>query len=74
MAVARPDGTIKTICALEDGASVSRYFERFVTGEKRVGLNGKHVSDVEPGPNTAVEVDLEGEETQGNKRVVDQTA
>lgn len=74
MVVAKPDGKIGTICALEDGANVSRYFERFVTGEKRVGLNGKHVSDVEPGPNTAGEVDLEGEETRGKKRVVYQMA
>ena len=74
MVVARPDGKIGTICALEDGASVSRYSERFVTDEKRVGLNGKHVSDVEPGPNTAGEVDLEREKTRGNKRVVYQTA
>lgn len=72
--VTRPDGTIGTICALEDGARVSGYFEKFVAIEKIVGLEGKHASDVEPGPKTAGEVDLEGEEAQGNKREVYQTA
>ena len=71
--VARPDGTIGIICALEDGASVTRYFERFVAVEKKVVLDGKHTSDAEPGPKTAGEVDLEGEEAQENKRVVYET-
>lgn len=68
--VARPDGTIGIICALEDGAGVSRYFERFVAVEKEIGLNGKHGSDVEPDSQAAGEVDLEGEETQENMREV----
>lgn len=72
--IARPDGTIGTLCALEDGASVSRYFERFMAVEKRVGLNGNHASDVERGSLAAGEVDLEGEETRENKREVYQKA
>lgn len=68
--VARPDGTIGIICALEDGAGVSRYFERFMAVEKEIGLNGKHGSDVEPDSQAAGEVDLEGEETQENMREV----
>ena len=72
--VARPDGTVGTICALEDGANVSRYFERFVAVEKRVGLDSKQVSDVGPSSTTAGEVDLEMEGAQDIKRVVHETA
>lgn len=72
--VARPDGTIGTVCAFGDGASLSRYFERFVAVEKRVGLHSQQKSDCEPKSKTG-EIDLEREEgSQKDKRVVYETA
>ncbi len=73
--VARPDGTIGTVCALGDGASVSSYFERFITIEKKASLDGQPKSDTGPISKTAGEVDLEGEEgSRRDKRVVFETA
>lgn len=71
--VTRPDGTIGTICALENGASLSRYFERFVNVAKRVGLDGQQRGKSEPDSKTG-EVDLERDEgSQRDKRVVYET-
>lgn len=72
--VARPDGTIGTVCAFGDGASLSRYFERFVAVEKEGGLHSQQKSDCEPKSKTG-EIDLEREEgSQKDKRVVYETA
>ena len=73
--VTRPDGTIGTVCALEHGASLSRYFERFVIVEKkRVGTDAQKLSDCDGKPGIG-EVDLDIEEgSQGNERVVYETA
>ena len=73
--VTRPDGTIGTVCALEDGASLSRYFERFVMAEKKnVGTDARRMGDCDGKPGIG-EVDLDGEEgSQGNERVVYEAA
>ena len=72
--VARPDGTIGTICALEDGESLSRYFGRFVTAEKRLSRESQQRGEQETIPKIG-EVDLEREEgAESEKRVVYETA
>lgn len=71
--VTRPDGTIGTICALGDGESVSRYFERFVTVEKKFGRDDQRNSVFESDAKTG-EVDLEREEgSKKDERVVFET-
>ncbi|CAD6589845.1 MAG: hypothetical protein ASARMPREDX12_004051 [Alectoria sarmentosa] len=72
--VARPDGTIGTICALEDGESLSRYFGRFVTAEKRLSRESQQRGEQETISEIG-EVDLEREEgAESEKRVVYETA
>ena len=60
--VARPDGMIGTVCALEDGASVSKYFKRFVAVDKKVGGDYQGTSECEPEPGAAGELALETED------------
>lgn len=67
--VARPDGTIGTVCALEDGKSLTSYFERFVSAEKRSGLESQQQGGQETISGTG-EIDLEREEPRQDKRVV----
>ena len=68
--VTRPDGTIGTTCAFGDKASLSRYFERFVTVERVNDLDRQQTSEWEPISETG-EVDLEREErSHESKRVV----
>ena len=57
----RPDGTVGSICALGDGASLSKYFKRFVTVEKSDNLDGQQRNGPKPDSKTG-EVDLEREE------------
>ena len=73
--VTRPDGTIGTVCALDHGVSLSRYFERFVIVErKKVSSDAQQMSDCGGKPGIG-EVDLDREEgSQGNERVVYETA
>lgn len=73
--VTRPDGTIGTVCGLEHGGSLSRYFERFVIAEKKkLGTDAQQMGDCDGKPGIG-EVDLDGEEgSQGNERVVYETA
>ena len=73
--VTRPDGTIGTVCALDHGASLSRYFEKFVTAQKKkVGIDAQHTSDRDEKPGMG-EVDLDREDgNQGDERVVYETA
>lgn len=72
--VTRPDGTIGTVCAFGNGASLSRYFGRFMAVEKRLSLDGQQTSECEPDSRTG-EVDLQREEgSQKDKRVVYETA
>lgn len=72
--VTRPDGTIGTVCALGDGASLSKYFERFVVVEKSVSLGSQQMSESKPSSRTG-EVDLEREEVpQKDRRVAYETA
>lgn len=70
--IARPDGTIGTVCSLEDGKSLSRYFERFVTAEKRTDRESQKHGGQKPVSGTG-EVDLEREESKKDKRVVYET-
>ena len=72
--VTRPDGTIGTVCAYGNGASLSRYFGRIVAVEKSAGLDSQQNNECEPTSRTG-EVDLEREEaSQNDKRVVYETA
>ena len=72
--VTRPDGTIGTVCAFGNGASLSRYFERFMAVKKRSGLDGQQTRESEPDSRTG-EVDIEREEgSQKDNRVVYETA
>ena len=73
--VTRPDGTIGTVCALDHGASLSGYFERFVVVEKKkIGTEAQQMSDCNGKPGIG-EVDLDREEgSQVNERVVYETA
>lgn len=70
--IARPDGTIGTVCNLEDGKSLSRYFERFVTAEKRTDRESQKHGGQKSVSGTG-EVDLEREESKKDKRVVYET-
>lgn len=58
--VARPDGTIGTVCALGHGESLSNYFERFVTSEKKVCRGREQQCEQENVSGTG-EVDLDRE-------------
>lgn len=72
--VTRPDGTIGTICALGNGASLSKYFERFIVVEKSVSVGSQQMNECKPNSRTG-EVDLEREDVaQEGKRVVYETA
>ena len=72
--IARPDGTIGTVCALGDGESLSRYFGRFVTAEKRLNSESQQRGEDEAISGTG-ELDLEREEgAESDKRVVYETA
>ena len=71
--VTRPDGMIGSICALRDGESLSRYFEKFVTVEKDIVLDDQHENMSESDAKTG-EVDLEREEgPKKDERVVYET-
>ena len=67
--VARPDGTVGNICALGGGESLSSYFERFVTAERRIGRESGQGGEQGPISGTG-EIDLEREGSSRDKRVV----
>lgn len=68
--VLRPDGTVGTACHLEDGDAVSRYFDKFVIGQKETKAHESEGDEIQPSSTTG-EVDLEREDGQReNGRVV----
>ena len=69
--VARPDGSIGTVCALEDGDSLAVYFGRFVSAERKSAIHSQRRGGLEQESGSGTgEIDLQRGEAWQDKRVV----